>query len=94
MKNISYELDSGFLVSLAALRRGLKRMNRSTHQWAVVTVPGIFLLRDGEPRSYVLVGYSNPEASGLPNFLCFMLPLVALGGYMGTEPLLIVSLSP
>ncbi len=93
MENISYELDAGFLVSLAALRQGLERMSRTTHQWAVVTVPEIFLLRDGEPRSYVLVGYSNPGASGLPNFLCFMLPLVALGGCTKTEPLLIVSLS-
>ena len=94
MENISFELDAGFLVSLVSLRPGLERMSRTTHQWAVVTVPGIFLLRGGEPRSYVLVGYSNPEPSGLPNFLCFMLPLVALGGCVGAAPELIVSLSP
>jgi hypothetical protein len=94
MNAISYELDSGFLVSLRALRLGLERMSHSRHQWAVVTVPGILRLRDGESRSNVLVGYTNPDPSGLPNYLSFILPLVALGGGSGPDRELIVSLSP
>jgi hypothetical protein len=90
----SFELKSGYFVSLATFAFHLRHMSHDDHQWGVVPVPGIFLSTDGEPRSYALVGYSNPGAPSLLNALCFILPMVALGGNAGPRPELIVSFSP
>jgi hypothetical protein len=89
----SYELNSGYFVSLDTFALHLRRMSHGDHQWGVVPVPGIFLSSDGEPRSYALVGYSNPGAPSLLNALCFILPMVALGGGAWPRPELIISFS-
>ncbi len=93
MTSYSYELNSGYFISLAAFALHLKDMSHDDHQWAIVTIPGIFYSSSGEPRSFALLGYSNPSL-GLLNALCFVVPLVALGGDGGAEPELIVSFSP
>ena len=89
----SYELNSGYFVSLATFALHLRHMSHDDHQWGVVQVPGIFRTSDGEPRSYALLGYSNPGATSLLNALFFILPMVALGGDAGSQPELIVSFS-
>jgi hypothetical protein len=89
----SYELNSGYFVSFSTFALHLRHMSHDDHQWGVVPVPGIFRTSDGEPRSYVLVGYSNPGAPSLLNALFFILPMVALGGNSGSQPELIVSFS-
>jgi hypothetical protein len=89
----SYELNSGYFVSLATFALHLSHMSHDDHQWGVVPVPGIFLSSDGEPRSYALVGYANPGVPGFLNALFFILPLVALGGSAGSQPELVVSFS-
>ena len=93
MTSYSYELNSGYFISLAAFALHLKDMSHDDHQWAIVPIPGIFHSSSGEPRSFALLGYSNPSL-GLLNALCFVVPLVALGGDGGSEPELIVSFSP
>ena len=89
----SYELNSGYFASLATFELHLRHMSHGDHQWGVVSIPGIFQSSDQEPRSYVLVGYSNPGGPSLLNALCFILPLVALGGNAGSQPELVVSFS-
>lgn len=79
--------------ALAAFALHLKDMSHDDHQWAIVPIPGIFYSSSGEPRSFALLGYSNPSL-GLLNALCFVVPLVALGGDGRSEPELIVSFSP
>ena len=94
MTNYSYELDEGYFASLKRLTQHLAAMSHGNHQWGVVTVPGIFPSADGRPRSYALIGYSNPDPSWLINALCFVAPLVALGDGRSEEPETIVALSP
>ena len=89
----SYLLNSGYFVSLATFALHLRGMSHDDHQWGVVPVPGIFLTSDGEPRSYALVGYSNLGAPSLLNALCFILPMVALGGSAGPWPEFLISFS-
>jgi hypothetical protein len=94
MTHYSYELDEGYFASLKALARHLAAMSHDVHQWGVVTVPGIFPSAEGSPRSYALIGYSNPDPSWLINILCFVAPVVALGNGLAPTPDLIVSCSP
>ena len=94
MTNLTFEMDSGFFACLTTLNRCLIEMSHGAHQWMSVTVPGILLSSDGEPRRYVIIGYTNPDVTRLENHLCFLLPLVALGGSQGTTPELLVRFSP
>jgi hypothetical protein len=90
----SYELNSGYFVSLETFAVHLMQMSHDDHQWGVVPIPSIFQSTDQEPRSYALVGCSNPGAApGYLNALCFILPLVALGGNARSQPELVVSFS-
>jgi hypothetical protein len=72
MTHYSYELDEGYFASLKVLTRHLTAMSHDVHQWGVVTVPGIFPTPEGGPRSYALIGYSNPDPPWLINALCFV----------------------
>src|SRR5258708_23157550 len=92
MTNYPYEMKCGFFACLATLNELLDGMSHGTSQWMSVVVPEVFVSSEGEPRSYVIVGFSNPDM-GLPNDLCFLLPLVRLGG--SREPTdLLVRFSP
>jgi hypothetical protein len=93
MTNHVYEMNCGFFVCLTALNSRLEDMSHGAHQWMSVTVPEVFLSPEGEARCYVIVGYSNPQ-SRLPNHLCFILPLVTLGGCPEASPELLVRFSP
>jgi hypothetical protein len=93
MKSYSYELNSGYFVSLETFTLHLRHMSHDGHQWGAVPIPGIFQSSDQEPRSYALLGYSNPGAPGFLNALFFILPFVALGGNAGSQPELVVSFS-
>jgi hypothetical protein len=46
------------------------------------------------PRTYVIVGFSNPDITKLENHLCFLLPAVALAGCTDTDAKLLVRFSP
>jgi hypothetical protein len=94
MTHYSYELDEGYFASLQALSWHLTAISHNVHQWGVIAVPGILTSAEGDPRSYALIGYSNPGPFWLINTLCFLAPLVALGNGLGPTPDLIVSCSP
>jgi hypothetical protein len=94
MTDYSYELDEGYFASLKMLTQHLAAMSHGVHQWGVVAVPGIFPSAEGRPRSYALIGYSNPDPSWLINALCFVAPVVALGDGTSEDPETIVALSP
>jgi hypothetical protein len=88
-----YEMKCGFFARLTTLNKHLEGMSHGAHQWMSLIVPDVFLSSEGEPRSYVIVGFSNPDM-GLPNDLCFLLPLVRLGGSREPNPDLLVRFSP
>ena len=77
MNSYSFELNSGYFVSFVAFALHLKDMSHDQHQWGIVPIPGIFLSSKGYPRSYALIGYSNP--GDCPNFLNALL-LYSPGG--------------
>lgn len=99
MMTYSNELDESFLVKLDVLDLHLRRMSHGAHQYAAVPVPSLFKSGRGYPLSLLLLGYSNPESDSLENSLfflnalCFVLPLVELGGKPNSEPELIVAFS-
>jgi hypothetical protein len=68
--NCDYCLD--FLTATQRIRD----LSCGAHQWTSVPVTGIYLSDDNRSRLYLIVCYSNPDPSGLPNHLCFCLPLI------------------
>jgi hypothetical protein len=93
MNSYSYASDHGYHVSLSVLDLHLRALSYDKHQWAVVPVPENFPSSGDERRSFAIVGYSNPNSSNLPNALCFLLPMFALGGHGDAQQELIVSFS-
>jgi hypothetical protein len=64
-----------YCVRLATLMQHLRQISRGPHQWAVRPVSAIFVSIDGDATRYLLVGYSNPKTTGLPNNLVYGVPL-------------------
>ena len=56
--------------------------------------PGSLFRTTKQPKSCVLVGYSNPDGTSLPNHVCYLFPMVALAGYPKQDPKLLVQLEP
>lgn len=83
-----------YCVRLATLMQHVKEISRGPHQWAVRPVSGIFVSIDGEVARYVLAGYSNPKASGLPNNLVYGIPLNIHRGDAEANPKLIACFNP
>ncbi|HZL26070.1 MAG TPA: hypothetical protein VFC39_06025 [Acidobacteriaceae bacterium] len=83
-----------YCVRLATLIRHLKEISLGPHQWAMRPVSGIFVSINGEVARYVVAGYSNPKASGLPNNLVFGIPLNIHRGDAEASPELIVCFDP
>jgi hypothetical protein len=52
-----------------------RKTSRGPHQWLVRPLSGIFVSGQGEVSRYLLVGYSNPKSTGLPNHLIYAIPL-------------------
>jgi hypothetical protein len=95
MGKTSYELNGGHFILLETLRKELSYMSHDAHQWASMIVPGTFPDHEGRPQSFALIGYSNPDPTAwLLNPLCFIVPLVCLGGEVKDDLPLLVSFSP
>jgi hypothetical protein len=94
MANHIYEMKCGFFACLSTLNQRLAEMSLCAHQWMSLIVPDVFLSVEGEPRSYVIVGYSNPDITRLQNHLCYLLPLAALAGSGAPNPDRLVRFSP
>ena len=94
MKPYSHKLNGSYFVELGLLNKKLKEISHGTHQWMAVPVLGIFRAPGNEPRSCVLVGFSNPDGTSLPNYLCYLFPAVALAGHAVTGTKLVVQLEP
>jgi hypothetical protein len=94
MTNHIFEMKCGFFACLSTLNKRLGEMSHGTHQWMSLIVPDVFLSSEGEPRSYVIIGYSNPDTTKLQNHLLFLLPLAALAGSREPNPDWLVRFSP
>src|ERR1700737_2343860 len=57
----SYQIDEGYFVKLKTLTKHLTEMSHDVHQWGAIAVPGTYRRGSGNPESYALIGYSNPE---------------------------------
>jgi hypothetical protein len=94
MMEFSTKLKGNYFVSLDTLCARLRAMSQGLHQWMVLPVQGIFRDPEGERRSCVLIGYSNPDGSTVPNHICYMFSAVALAGHPSSDPEIIVQLDP
>jgi hypothetical protein len=94
MTNHIYEMKCGFFACLSTLNKRLGEMSHGAYQWMSVIVPEVFLSSEGEPLSYVIIGYSNPDTTKLQNHLCFLLPLAAPAGSREPNPYWLVRFSP
>jgi hypothetical protein len=52
-------------------------MSHGANQWITLPSSGIFISLEGELQRYLLVGYTNPDPSGLPNALVYAVRLIA-----------------
>ena len=68
-------------------------MSSGADQWFALPVSGAFVSHEGQVKRYIIVGYSNPDPSELPNHLGFCLPLVHRGA-PGVEPSLLACFDP
>lgn len=72
----SHDIDEGYILSIQELREHLQRISRGIHQWVATPLPHPVEDRYGRMRNYILVGYSNPDPPGMPNYLCYLFPLI------------------
>jgi hypothetical protein len=66
-----------YCVRLGTVLRHFEKMSQGANQWITLPSSGIFISLEGEIRRYVLVGYSNPDSSGLPNAVIYGVRLIA-----------------
>lgn len=54
----------------------INRLSHGAHQWFASPACGLYFGNEGRGRSFLVVGYSNPEPTGLPNAICFAVPML------------------
>lgn len=91
---IEYELDSGFIVPMTVLEHRLRRISLGNHQWLALAVPKPITNGMGRQCNYVAVGYTNPEMVDMPNFLCYLFPILDNGVSVGLQPEKLICLHP
>jgi hypothetical protein len=67
--------NCGYCVEFLTATKRINDLSCGTHQWVSVPVTGIYLSNENRSRLYLIVCCSNPDPTGLPNHLCFCLPL-------------------
>jgi len=94
MITYKYEIDEGYIISLADLRCRLTAISHGAHQWTVEVVRKRSLSCKGELQSFALIGYTNPVMLGMPNYLSFLFPIVAQPEGKGNEVGTFICLHP
>jgi hypothetical protein len=64
-----------YCVEFLTATQRINDLSCEAHQWVSVPVTGIYLSNENRSRLYLIVSHSNPDPTGLPNHLCFCLPL-------------------
>jgi len=67
--------NCGYCVEFLTATQRINNLSCEAHQWVALPVTGIYLSNENRSRLYLILCYSNPELAGLPNHLCFCLPL-------------------
>jgi hypothetical protein len=67
--------NCGHCVEFLTATQRINDLSCGVHQWVSVPVTGIYLSNENRSRLYLIVCHSNPDPTGLPNHLCFCLPL-------------------
>jgi hypothetical protein len=89
-----YEIDQGYIISLADLRRRLRAISHGAHQWSVEIVQKLLPACKGELQSYALILYTNPVMLDMPNNLSFLFPIAAQPESKGNEAGTFICLHP
>jgi hypothetical protein len=67
--------NCGYCVEFLTATKRINDLSCGAHQWVSVPVTGIYVSGENRSRLYLIVCHSNPDPTGLPNHLCFCLPL-------------------
>jgi hypothetical protein len=78
---------------LTAIRR-IDELSYGVQQWTSSPVMGIRVPSEPQLRGYLVVCYANPDPTGLPNHLCFRVPLVTGRDASGRRRILLACFSP
>jgi hypothetical protein len=78
---------------LTAIRR-IKELSHGVQQWTSLPVMGIRVPREPRLRGYLIVCYANPDPTGLPNHLCYRVPLVMGKDDLGEGRTLLACFAP
>jgi hypothetical protein len=68
--------NCGYCVEFLTATKRINGLSFGAHQWVCVPVTGIYLANENRSRLYLIVCCSNSDPTGLPNHLCFCLPLL------------------
>lgn len=79
-------------VELWVLLRHLDAMSHDAEQWIGLPLAPSFVTTEGEVQKYILVAYSNPDPSNLPNPLVYLLPIELYQSSDGSQPKLFCSI--
>jgi hypothetical protein len=86
--------NCGYCVEFLTATKRINSLNCGAHQWVSVPVTGIYLSNENRSRLYLIVCYSNPDPTELPNHLCFSLPLLVDRGAPGGGIKLLACFAP
>jgi hypothetical protein len=67
--------NCGYCVEFLTATKRINDLSSGAHQWVSVPVTGIYLANENRSRLFLIVCCSNSDPTGLPNHLCFCLPL-------------------
>jgi hypothetical protein len=86
--------NCGYCVEFLTATQRINDLSCGAHQWVSVPVTGIYLSNENRSRLYLIVCYSSPDPTGLPNYLCFCVPLFVDRSDLRSGPKLLACFAP
>jgi len=87
------DISTTFHVTIASLYECLNVLSHGDHQWRAVPINNPLVSSCGEQETYVLIGYSNPDPTKLPNHLFCLVPSTILRSSRSVETDVLVEIS-
>lgn len=85
---------SRYRVTLADVLRHLDEMSNGAEQWMGIPLAPYFISNEGNNQRYILVAYSDPDPTNLPNTLVYGVPIEHRSASADTPAALLCCLAP
>ncbi len=66
-------------MTLPELRLKLRQISSGNHQWEARLIPQAVRNREGTEGRYAAIAYTNPELIDMPNYICYLFPVIEPG---------------